>query len=633
MAKTTSSKLKSYFEDWGAYVISIAAGIYYFLQALRFAHAVESFLDESAYLFKGYLFVTGQYTPYQEYGPWTNKLPLTFLIQGAIQKIFGPGLGTGRYFSIFMALLLLLGLWLVAYRFGGKWWAAGLVTFFAINPYLIYTYSLAVSQILVACLLVWMLVFVIGEKRKTWQVIAGSILAGFIVVSRINMGFVLPLLLLYIYWEYGVRQALYALVASITPIIIINGIYWPDILHRYAFILPRSLTPFLAPWRTDVSYQPLWDPVIIPINRALSFLQTTRIHFTAILGVIISWILWPRKKDWDSESEYRAAVFLSLLFISLFVFHTWVALGNDFCVFCLSGYTAFFSFTGLLLVVIVFPKWRKHIPGWMQFVLVLSVLLFAIASGFGAFSEIGNKLIEMRIPETFRDFPEFELITLRKFLKVEQNIDFRDARRLIPTIVGVGIGLIILISAYTVWYWKERRRTPSGDTIHKTSFGYWLLICFLITGTIIAPLFYFYNPSNASGCEKSFITASESVGIELADVIPPGSSVYWQAGDSMIPLLHVPGVQIYPPQLNGAYSFKIEGEDETDLLLKLGYWNSVLKDQWITEADFILVQDDLIDDDLRTYLNDGNTFIELGSTQPLNPCDESTQIRIYMRIQ
>lgn len=620
---------KNWIKQWGAYIVSILSALLYLIQSLTFAHSTNSILDESAYLYKGFLFVTGEYAPYQAYGPWTNKMPLSFLIPGAIQYLFKPGLGTGRYFSIVLGILTLVGLWLLAYRFGGKWWAAAIVLIIAINPDLIYTYSLAVSQVIIACMMVWMLLLVLGGKRKTWQIILGSILASLIVLTRINMVFVMPLLVLYIFWEHGKRMAVISALACLVPFVLINWMYWPEILTRYAFIVPRGLTPFLDPYRTEVSYQTLWNPEILPINRLLSVLQTARIHFTTLIGVLITWILWPRKSSWKDKSEYRAAVFLSLLFISLFIFHAWVALGNDFCIYCLSGYTAFFSFTGLLLVIITLPKWRRHIPVWQQVILFILIFSFAILSGFGSFPEIGNQLLEIRIPESLSDFPEMEFITLRKYLKVEHNIDFREARRIIPTFFGVAVGVFILILSYVIWFRIGRRTIKDGSTESPPHLGYWLIVVFLIFGSIITPLFYY--SVNRSTCNQSIIKAYSEVGEHLAGALPDGALVYWAAGDSMIPLIHVPDVRIFPPQINGAYSFKTEGDDDTELLLRLGYWNSILRDKWLNEADAILVQDQPDDADFILTLTESQDFIELESTPPLNPCDENTRIRIFLR--
>ena len=106
---------------WLAHLLAGVGGLWYTLQLWGFAHMQESVLDEGAYIYKGLLFATGQYSPYQPNGPWTNHMPLAFLIPGYIQLIFGPGIRTARYAAVVLAVLMLLGFWILARRFGGKW--------------------------------------------------------------------------------------------------------------------------------------------------------------------------------------------------------------------------------------------------------------------------------------------------------------------------------------------------------------------------------------------------------------------------------------------------------------------------------------------------------------------------------
>jgi hypothetical protein len=85
---------------WLPYALALAGGLVYIFHAVLIAHTKTSFLDEGLYLYKGYLFVNGTQTPFADYGVWTNHAILSFLIPGYIQKLFGPGLETGRYFLI-----------------------------------------------------------------------------------------------------------------------------------------------------------------------------------------------------------------------------------------------------------------------------------------------------------------------------------------------------------------------------------------------------------------------------------------------------------------------------------------------------------------------------------------------------
>ena len=48
----------------------------------------------------------------------------------------------------------------------------------------------------------------LGEDRPLWQIILGSILAALAVLTRQNMAPVLPLLVLYIFWQHGKSDVL-----------------------------------------------------------------------------------------------------------------------------------------------------------------------------------------------------------------------------------------------------------------------------------------------------------------------------------------------------------------------------------------------------------------------------------------
>ncbi|MHC1783118.1 MAG: hypothetical protein AB9891_10260 [Anaerolineaceae bacterium] len=152
--------------------LTAAAGAVAFLgQSTVYIFQLPSTLDEGNYLYKGYLFATGTAWPYQDYGVWTNKMPFAFLIPGWVQSIFEPGIRTGRYFAVFLGLLMLLGLWILGRRLGGKWWAAGVVLAIALNPGMIRMLDQALSEGLVVCQLVWVFVLIMAKRRSLWQII------------------------------------------------------------------------------------------------------------------------------------------------------------------------------------------------------------------------------------------------------------------------------------------------------------------------------------------------------------------------------------------------------------------------------------------------------------------------------
>ena len=234
---------------WLAEAAALLSGLVYTGWGLFFAHTSNSLLDEGAYLYKGYLFVTGRYWPYQDYGPWTNHMPLSFLIPGGIQALFGPGLRSGRYFMVVVGLVMLVGVWLLGKRFGGRWWALFAVAALALNPALIQFYSIGVSQGLVVCMLVWTMVLTLGDGRPLWQLVLGAILAGLTLATCENMAPVLVLLVLYIFWQHGVKAGVWAAVAGILTVGIIHAMFWPKIMGIWAGWLPGEVTAFMDLWR------------------------------------------------------------------------------------------------------------------------------------------------------------------------------------------------------------------------------------------------------------------------------------------------------------------------------------------------------------------------------------------------
>lgn len=230
---------------------SLAGIIVYFLTAIKFAHTKLSFLDEGLLLFKGYLFANGQFTPYADFGVRTNQLPLAFLIPGYIQEWFEPGLQTGRYFSIFLSILFLVGLWLTVRKLSGSWWATAAVWAYVLNPAAIKIYTIAISQGSIACMFIWLLYFSLNEKQEIWKTIIAGFLTAVMVLTRLNMIIVLPCFAIYFWWRHGIKQGVVYLISGSALLIVGHALFWPGILQVWAGWLPKSITPFLDPWRKN----------------------------------------------------------------------------------------------------------------------------------------------------------------------------------------------------------------------------------------------------------------------------------------------------------------------------------------------------------------------------------------------
>ncbi|HEY2980138.1 MAG TPA: glycosyltransferase family 39 protein [Anaerolineales bacterium] len=550
----------------------------FLIQALRYAHTTVSSLDEGAYLFKGLLFATGQYRPFQLFGAWTNKAPLAFLIPGYAELIFGPSLRTGRYLAVLFGTLSLVAAWTAARRLGGKWLAAAVVWAVALNPVLIKTYSEGVTQSTIAFMLALVLALTLGELRPTWQLALSGFVAGVMILVRQNMVLALPLLVLYILWQHGRRPAWFAALAGGGILLLFHILYWPNIMQLWLPWLPDGISGLFGEAAIQFSGEGAWNPSIDFNGRLLSFFQGMRFHFLAVTGMIVGLSLWPKRGDAKfPQTEFRAAVFLAALFIGLLLMHSWASISNDYCVFCFTPYLAFFNICALLFAVLLVRVLQRNASPWRAVLLALVLIAIFAGIGFSAFEDLGDGLLNLNVPRLrgARILPGFT--TLWELLSNKFALERNSAEKLVSTAAGALGGLVLLGLAYLIY---RKYRNPD------LNYAYVLGICVLVFGFIFSPALA--GSAGRADCETDVIAANELDGAYLADHIPPGSQIFWSGGLSVAPLLYVPGIRIYPPQINDGYSFRVGGDAQE--LLKYGLWNAELQTLWLQQADFVIVE-------------------------------------------
>ena len=616
--------------EWLPVSVAIGgAGVFLWL-SVQYSHTQASLLDEGAYLLKGYYFAIGKYWPYQDYGFWTNHMPLAFLIPGYVEKLFGVGLRTGRYLSIFFGLSMVAGLWLITRRFGGKWLAALAVWGIVLNPAVIKMYSLANSQSLVACILVWILVLTLGENKPLWQLLAGCGLAGILLMTRVNMAPVLLVVIIYVIWEYDWKKGSIVALSGMLPVLIGHAVFWPGILKIWAHWIPESIVPFLSPWAHPPGSAPSWNPDVTLQMRLASFIDGIRFHFIALVGAISVWFLWPRPESWKSKNQWRVAISLMVLLILLVLAHMWASLGNNYCVFCYPVYLSFFTMIGLILIVITFGKWRRTVSAWRGTAIVFLILVLSTGTGYGASGEIGSDLLPLLdipvpriksmhiLPGSVRLAGPLQSklgLTPVKFTQLAQVV--------LSILVGLLVGVIVLLIALWVKrYFSRKGRLP------QVSYATFALLLFLALGYILSPTTALGAGYTTYDCGGDVLKNYERAGASLAMDIPKGSLVYWRGGDSAVPLLYLQDVEIFPAQINGDYSYRLGGDP--DALEKYGFWSESLAQEWAKQADFILIEERLYGGWLGQLVESGN-FDELEPTSKVLPCDNESSIHIYQR--
>lgn len=621
IAETTKTKM--------AYLVSFAIGGAYLFQSWYYAHHQISVLDEGAYLVKGFLYATGRYSPFQDFGPLTNHMPLAFLIPGWVQVLFGTGLRTGRYFAIFLGLLMLIGLWLLTYRLRGAWWAAVAIGIVAVNPALVKMYSVGVSQVLVSCMLVWVLYFSLGQKRNEAHLIFASLLAAAIWFTRINMAPVLLLLLAYIYWEYGTRIFIKCAIAGFGFLLVGHILYWPGILKLWAYWLPEQLTPFLNNWRLPPESLPRWSPIIDLAGRLNSFLQAVRFNLVPIIGLLAGTIMWNRSYGENRKTEKNSMIFLGVLFYFLFLIHAAASLVGNYCVYCFQVYLGFFDVLSIVLFILAFSYWVGNSSNLANVATTCLILTISASVGFASADVFPADWLR---PRFVRDLlgirvfgnPEISVLIQNKFgLDYQGAVNWTRHALLtwIPISLGVFLGLAVLLIA---WRFSRNR----GSAKRKKQFGFAASSWSLLLGLAVL-----FSPTSILGagytsydCSGDVIATYEEAGKALAENMQPSGVVYWSGGDSAAPLLYIPDMEIFPAQLNDGYTFRIGGDSA--VIHRLSYWDEPLRTRWLNEADYLLIEGRFYDD---FWVNTGN-WVHVAQTLPVDACRDGAEVHILARV-
>ena len=605
--------------SWLPFVLAGLGAILYLIRALVYAHTTVSSLDEGSYLIKGMFYLNGVYQPFEPYGPLTNKAPFAFLIPGFAEFIFGAGLRTGRYFSIFLGLLTVLGVWITARRWAGAWLAAGTVWVFALSPMIIKLHARAVSEVVIACMLAWITVLVLDERRPLWQIILGSAIAALAVLTRQNMAPILPFLVLYIFWQHGKPKAIWAFASGAFVFLAVHAFYWPRIMTIWSPWLPENLTPFLDPFRIPTDSVPIWDPSIDVWNRLNSFFQGIRYHFIPILGSLFGLMLLPRRADWKSAPAMRAAVFLAVSFFTLVLMHGWAALASQYesysCVFCFSNYLGFFDPLGILFFVIAFSyAWNRQPNRAVGVLVVFLVVVVSTGIGFSLFEQVGNGLLDLPIVPRMRS-GGVAFIAIADALTQGLDMPLAVVKRWLSASLGFLAGIGVLLIAFLI---RRRER--------KTNFSLTLVNSFLIAGFVLSPILHLGE--SKINCQTDVIRDHEELGAYLASIIPPDSLVYWDGGNAYTPMIYVPEARIFPPQINDGYTFHIGGDP--DVLYYFSHWNAELDARWRGEADIFIIE-------AKRYVNwkdflTPQDFLEF--TQPTHSpsCEDGAGLRIFQRL-
>ena len=626
-------KLKTFWRrihPWVAVLVAVLGAAFFLVRALRFSQATPTIVwDESMYPYKGWLFAIGRYRPFEDFGPWTNQMPVAFLVPGYIQKWFGPGMAVARTYAVAVGMLTVLGVWLAVKRTSNVWWAAAAVWVMALNSSYVQVFSQTFSQGLVSLFFAWMLFFGLGDWRPNWSLALAAFLAALAGMARINVLPALPLFVLYVFWQHGKRAGWIALAAGMLPVVFFHIAYWPDILKIWAYWIPPQIFPwimeFRSPWREifvpeGFSWWPISTWLHNPDHLAWvgirSFWQAVRGNFVIIFGVITGLLLYAwRGKSTEthlSPAHKRQIIFLAGTFWSLFLVHLWAANGKSCQFVCFPGYILFFFVFGLVLIPMTAAAWKKDMPVWGQalvFVFLFALLLtleFNLNSPYLNFRyDLIRNTFDLQIPRIKDGHLLNDTAPLWQLLENKFGFDHYPLRRYVLNEAGaitllhwLKIGAIVLLGLPLAYRLAKKRAWISSN------FGRFALLGTLLLGFGFSYGHFFGDVLISDTCDDSVVASYEQVGEELSAYLSDGDQVYYRVKANML-LLELPAVEIYPPQLNFLYTFVDDPSADPETLTRFVWWNQALKETWLQEADYILVENRFFDQEWKDRIAAG----------------------------
>jgi hypothetical protein len=251
------------------------------------------------------------------------------------------------------------------------------------------------------------------------------------------------------------------------------------------------------------------------------------------------------------------------------------------------------------------------------------MILLLTSVGYGAQQGIGPKLLELPLPRLKSGQILGGTAPVGAILENAFGMDYKLSRLLVSVSSGLLVSVALLFITWLIFRFWRTKLGFEGNS------GLLIMTTMLVLGLLLSPTPVLAGSKQDSDCDGDVIVSYESAGKSLAKVIPPGNSVFWVGGLSVVPLLYLPGIEIYPPQINDGYSHR-EGGD-ADELERIGLWNDELSERWVEDADFILIEKPRYNDEWKEFLETGR-FEELRPTPSYLPCRD-VPLRIFRRNQ
>jgi hypothetical protein len=319
------------------------------------------------------------------------------------------------------------------------------------------------------------------------------------------------------------------------------------------------------------------------------------------------------------DERMRAVTFLSVLLVVLYIAHVQAAFFGEYCISCILLYIGYFDFIGLMMLVIAVPILIRQLTPFRRIIIFAVIGLLILGIGFSTYEDVSTEFAKQTIERLDGTYIWGALIHYLHM--VPQLILFRVIFVLLISALVIAIGAIGLVVVY---------RRLNGTESAGPRIGVIALNLFLTLGLILSPTKVLGGGSDFFDCSGTDVFAAyKRAGAALSEVIPPGSTIYWEGRLTAI-FLYLPEVKLYPPQLNHVHSYRSGGD--SNILLRYGLWNDKLAQEWLEEADYIMVQGTE-----KVYLTDdmleSGKYVKVMSAPKAEKCRWQSVITLYKRAE
>ena len=597
-------------------------GIYIYL-SFYYAHHLDITMDEGLYLLKGRLFLEGKYKPFEANGLLTNKPPFSFWLLG-LSQILSVGLRSGRYFSILLSCGIFIGIWFTSYKYLNIKSALLNSILLTINQAIIAYYSRAMTEVVTAFLVIWSIYFILGAEHKKFELCIGLLLSAIVALTRQNLLPFFIFSIFYVLWENNFKKSILPILISILFFIGINIYYWPSIyIYIWMPLVPQNIQVVINDlFNIHIS----GDIGTAYLDREYGLIQELQVLFQTIRYYLIPiftsfFVIF--LIDWENvkkSRDYKKILFLLIVFLFLVAIHIIAPMINNVYLYSMPAYPTFFLPMGFLILPFGYKYLKKKNECFVTILLVILIIIIFSGAGLSLYREISEPLMQIKVPRINGFAFQEGNIELWKLLSNKFNLDYFQLEYIITTGTGFIFGILFIIISTFIW------KVFLKDKMHFTNALIFQLILFYV---IFSPTKFIAGNSSINLCKNGDVIKShENVAMELQDVIPDDSMVYFETSDSSIPLLYLTKVNFYPNLLNQKFYYRIGGDEE--YLETMGYWNESLAMNWISNADYVILGEEEANFwEPKFETSFLVTFDKLLITDNLIPCRGRTYLHVY----